>query len=510
VKPAVLSEAARQGRVRIPLVRTAAGDLDYEVVLKYGGKRPPLEALRPSVDFPLVRTVNINVELSQVELHVPKTLDWTYWRGSMRRVTAEGEFEAGVLSYQNRLAEGLVETLRFGNPFEKARAASNLKSLSDDIQQFAVSNSSFNTSNKEFQAQSSNAQITLQKAGEEIQSQARQSEVDLSGNNDYLRDAYSGQRNVRARNIVGSLGLNWNEAATASKSETAAPADADKRFNSAWLATNSLSNPTVQAEAGKKSTKDRKGEPNQRLDMGAQMQAAQPQAPAMNQPAAPDVGQVQLGVTDKIVTKEDLEKLRQAPTGQPGQMPQRGGQQQDDVVLRYQQKLQKRAEMDQQVMNLDKERPVPRREIGGFEGLGQGRGGFFGSGGEDSTAAPAPTGLASLDVELPLRGTVYRFTTPRGDVDIRATAVSQPLIDGLVRLGAAVGLVVIVLVVRRLARRGSFGLAAQRTASTVLIVLGIAGAFCGVFPIAGVAAIFVGIGMKVWLRFARRKAAAAA
>jgi hypothetical protein len=105
---------------------------------------------------------------------------------------------------------------------------------------------------------------------------------------------------------------------------------------------------------------------------------------------------------------------------------------------------------------------------------------------------------------------MYRFTTPRGDVDIRATAVSQPLIDGMVRLGATAGLVVIVLVVRRLARRGSFGLAAQRTASTVLIVLGVLGVLFGVFPLAGVAAVFVGVGMKVWLRYARRKAAAAA
>jgi hypothetical protein len=100
---------------------------------------------------------------------------------------------------------------------------------------------------------------------------------------------------------------------------------------------------------------------------------------------------------------------------------------------------------------------------------------------------------------------MIRFTTPRGDVEISATAVSQPLIDGLVRLGAAVGLVVLVLVVRRLARRGSFGFAAQRTASTVLIVLGVLGVMFGVFPVAGVAAIFAGIGMKVWLRFARRK-----
>jgi hypothetical protein len=528
VKPAVLPEAARQGRVRIPLVRTAAGDLDYEVVLKYGGKRPPLEALRPSVAFPLVRTVNINVELSQVELHVPETLDWTYWRGSMRRVTAEGEFEAGVLSYQNRLAEGLVETLRFGNPFEKARAASNLKSLSQGMQQFTNDYSDFNTSNKDFQAQSSNAQVILQKAGEEIQSQTRQSEVDLTGNNDRLRDAYSGQRNVRAHNIVNNLGDNWSQTVTTPKSETAAPADADKRFNRAWLANNSLENLAVQAEAGKRLAKDQKGELNQRVDLGGvQMQAAQPNAPAVSQPAAPDMNQMEGKDKFRVQKQAEGQQGRQAGLGQ---MPQRGAQQ-EDVVQRYQQKLQQRAEQEvsagikgNQVLRGATQLNLSRVQVTGGGVLtpatptdemvaADRRGGRI-SAGEDAAALavapPAPTGLASLDVELPLRGTMYRFTTPRGDVDIRATAVSQPLIDGLVRLGAAVGLVVIVLVVRRLARRGSFGLAAQRTASTVLIVLGIAGAFCGVFPIAGVVAIFVGIGMKVWLRFARRKAAAAA
>ncbi|MCX5675809.1 MAG: hypothetical protein NTX87_12460, partial [Planctomycetota bacterium] len=99
VKPVVLPgrpgdpEAAGAGRVRIPLVKTAAGDLDYAVVLKYGGKLPPLAAMRLALEFPLIRTVNINVDLSQVQLHLPETAEWLYFRGSMRRVTEEGEFE---------------------------------------------------------------------------------------------------------------------------------------------------------------------------------------------------------------------------------------------------------------------------------------------------------------------------------------------------------------------------------------------------------------------------------
>ena len=40
--------------------------------------------------------------------------------------------------------------------------------------------------------------------------------------------------------------------------------------------------------------------------------------------------------------------------------------------------------------------------------------------------APAPpTGLASLDVEIPLRGTTFYFTAPHGDVQMDARAVSE-------------------------------------------------------------------------------------
>jgi hypothetical protein len=44
----------------------------------------------------------------------------------------------------------------------------------------------------------------------------------------------------------------------------------------------------------------------------------------------------------------------------------------------------------------------------------------------------------------------------------------------------------------------------------VLLVLGVVGVLFGVFPVAGLAALLVGLVMKVWLRFARRGAVPAA
>ncbi|MBE3070981.1 MAG: hypothetical protein IMZ66_12165, partial [Planctomycetes bacterium] len=79
------SEVAAEagGRIRIPIVKTAEGDLDYAVVLKYAGRIESLENLRWAVRFPLIRTVNINVELSQVQLYLPETHVWFDFRGTM-------------------------------------------------------------------------------------------------------------------------------------------------------------------------------------------------------------------------------------------------------------------------------------------------------------------------------------------------------------------------------------------------------------------------------------------
>ena len=517
VKPVVLPEAAGAGRVRIPLVKTAAGDLDYAVVLKYGGKLPPLAAMRLALEFPLIRTVNINVDLSQVQLHLPETAEWLYFRGSMRRVTEKGEFEAGFLSYQNKLNWSLVQTAQFGNPYEKARAILNLKDVSQSMQRWRGDVSAYDY-NKNLQTEAANAQVILQSADKEIQQQARQETADLYGNNDLLRDAYAGQKNVRARAMVGTLGDNWAgvQPPPAKPADSTSLGTVDGRFNREWLATNRLENPALLQEGEKSAAKDQKTPAQQRLDMagagGAYRFQGQPQAAQMNQPAAANLAQAEAHRKPPVSqTPESAEQMRQGQ--QAGQQAlRRGGQ--EDVVQRYQEKLEKRSEMDLQV-TAGKTLTVVGvggggREIGGFEGLGRGGRGFFGAGADTGAAPAAPTGLASLDVELPLRGRLFRFTTPGGDMQIRATAASLRLVEGAERLGAVIALVVLMWIVWRLARRGSFGHAARRTASTVLLVLGVVGVLFGVFPVAGLVALLVGLVMKVWLRFARRGAAPAA
>jgi hypothetical protein len=505
VKPVAVSDPARRGLIRVPLVKTAAGDLDYAVVLKYGGKLPALGAGRLSITFPLIREVSVSgvgigVEQSQVELYLPETYSWFDFGGRMRCVTDEGDLAAGILAYENKRAEGLLQTLRFGNPFERARAGANLKGLAQVLTESSSQVSAYQL-NQSFQTEAASAQVIVQSASREIAGQAAQQGQAAADNNDLIRDAYGGQQNKRAKNQVAVLGLNWAEAPPP---QAAPQPDQAGRFNTAWFAGNRLE--TVQAGEQAKQA-DQKGQQrldvsNLTIDTGGALRAQ------TAQPSFSNVGAVAGG-------KPKGQAMQQQ--GQPGQQAQQAPAQQqtaEDVVQRYQQRLEQRAQQDQEVLRLGRLQ-VARgggggKQIGGFEGLGSGGRDFFGVGAEQKPEAALPAGMASLDVELPRRGTVYRFTTPRGEVEITARAASLPLIEGLERLGAVVGLVIVVLVVRRFVRNRTLSPRGQGLVSTVLIVLGIIGILFGLFPLAGVAAVIVGIVMKVILRRARRRAAAAA
>ena len=79
VKPIEDPKAAKGRRVLIPLVKTAAGDLDYIVTLKYGGQTAALGNFS-AVNFPLVHAKNINAERSVVQLHLPGKLSLAQFR----------------------------------------------------------------------------------------------------------------------------------------------------------------------------------------------------------------------------------------------------------------------------------------------------------------------------------------------------------------------------------------------------------------------------------------------
>ena len=125
VKPAQ-TVPPRAGAVRIPLVKTAEGEGDYSVELKYGGRLPIASGFR-SVSFPLIRQTSINVEQSMVRLLLPESRQWFNFQGTMRLVEDESELARGFQSYLNKRIQEATQALSSGSDYTKVRAAVNLK-----------------------------------------------------------------------------------------------------------------------------------------------------------------------------------------------------------------------------------------------------------------------------------------------------------------------------------------------------------------------------------------------
>jgi hypothetical protein len=494
VKPTMITDVAAPRCLRIPIVKTAAGDLDYAVVLKYGGKLPPLEALRMKVQFPLIRAVNVNAELSQVELHLPPEQAWFYFRTKMTPVEEEGAFRVGELLYLGKAADRLIQTVRSDNPFAQARAKANLKTIVQSMQdaQQSVSTVNLNTAD---QADLARVGVIVKNAEKEVQEQAGQAApVVAADNNDAIRSAFAGQRGVLARNRVNTLGGNWT--GVAAQPQAPPQTEGQVAFNNDWFASNKLE--YKPADMGKV--------------QGGKERWAQESLAGPGQP--PPQGQQPAQARGKQMFEkfsEEVGKGKAADQQKPEtDRPQRRGNV-DELVQRYQEKLDKRAQEDQKVAQKDQEQlKIIRagrggREIGGWQGVGGGLEAFTGKAQE----ATVPAGMASLDVELPQRGLVYRFTTPRGDVDVAASAASKPLIEGLERVGGVAVLIILVLAARRLLRGRSFDIRTLSIASTVLIVLGVIGMVLGIVPVPGLVAMVVGVAIKIHLFRVRRRPAAA-
>jgi autotransporter-associated beta strand protein len=132
IKPAELASGDPR-HVLLPVRKTARGDLNYRVELKYGGKLPPL-SLYSSVEFPLVRNVKsyprqmgINIDETQVKVYVPKSHQWFNFGGKMHLAEGEADLQAGQLAASNKQAQRLIEAVHDQDPFTQLRAKENLK-----------------------------------------------------------------------------------------------------------------------------------------------------------------------------------------------------------------------------------------------------------------------------------------------------------------------------------------------------------------------------------------------
>ncbi|HND56699.1 MAG TPA: hypothetical protein PLV92_29975, partial [Pirellulaceae bacterium] len=244
VRPQAVPNAKSDRLVRLPLVKTTTGDLDYPVVVTYGGQlgRP---GSWTSGKFPFLKTRNISVELSRVRLLLPETHRWFNFGGTLGQVNEAGDYEASFLEYQTKRIMRLSDVLRSesNGSLMKMRASNNLKQLAEVVkaQQSQGDNPAyrFNDSFVKNNAQlNSVVDQARQQVEQEWKAQAGQSGAAEQDNRDRLQQRFDEQSNQRARNVVNQLGANFY-AAPASPPTESAPGGGEA-FNANWFATNGL------------------------------------------------------------------------------------------------------------------------------------------------------------------------------------------------------------------------------------------------------------------------------
>jgi hypothetical protein len=477
VKPTL---AQKPDHVLIPLLKTAAGDLDYVVQLKYGGQLPGPRALA-RVHVPLPETINVNVELSQVRVFLPETHYWFDFGGKMHPVTDENDLVAGVLSYRTKQVRSLTESLMSeGNEFEKLRSSNNLRQLGLTLQTYhdSYSQRSNELLQKELRANSDAIADAQKELGD---SDASNLAAGL-GNRARLLSRYNTQAVARSKNKVTQLGDNFFQAPAAAPQESAARGD----FNTDWFQNVRPEGKVAELSDQSRVAAGRAGvnvQRGQSLVIGKDLDERKEEVAKGVLPS----------LRDQVQELAQQQQAQRSETDRSGELQQR--------VERYKDKL------DRQVGQTVTPQQVPATARWDSGTVLEGRasqvpsaafspdGNALAAGDSEGEAVQfAATGLASLDIELPQRGHQYLFTTPkpRGPIEITARAASTPHVQRLGRcllvLAVAIGCCLVAAVARWLQR-----CLGRRVKATLLTVLGLGSLLTGIFPIAGLVGLITGI-----------------
>ncbi|MBL8829152.1 MAG: hypothetical protein JNM18_19370 [Planctomycetaceae bacterium] len=497
VKPV---KGATPTSVKIPLIRTSEGDLDFPVVLKYGGSLNRLGTWS-QLQLPFMHTANINVELSQVEVYLPEEHRWFGFEGSMRRMEDANEYQATSFSYQTKRTERLNAALSAGDEFTRIRAFNNSLKLQNEVaQQQSAQQATGNAYVQEQLDDNRRAVDELRSNTIRVERKLKENVSALHTNPFRLAEEYRNQTLI----VNPSLGdvptttqpLNRNP----NSQSDAAPG---QKFDRSWLEGNKLSDQETDRRAGEKKqvdglAKDAKGEmeagkraadkQQERGELRKSLAPASPSAPpATNAPTSGPMSSFGANAASKAAAApaskgESLPTL-QAPMAQEkeavklkaatesGVQPAKP----DDVVNRYQ--VQQQVQLENRPgYAMPAGQPAREQQL--------------------AAAAPPAQGFASLDVELPQRGRVYRFTTTRGDLRLSARAVSRHWFESVSQFVLViVGILVLGGIVRLLRSETMRGWLDSPWCSGALTLVGLLLMCSGLLPVIGLIAMLGGVGV---------------
>ncbi len=262
VKP-VEPTTATAGLIRIPLIKTAQGEGDYPVILKYGGRITKVHELT-QVNFPLIKVVNLSVEQSHVSLYLPKTFRWNWVEfGGTLQLVPRTVIVAEDATYFNKQLVESRQLQASGDDYTKVRAGNNLKKIELDFNRYRAANPNDTTA-----LYADNVRL-LKEGNDEIVQQHQALQTDGTDNRANLNNLWSAQKQERTKNNAAGLASNFDMPNQPPQKQPAS--GKDKTFNPAWLDQNSLVQKARVVEiAGKEKSGDKEGDEvsNSRVAVG--------------------------------------------------------------------------------------------------------------------------------------------------------------------------------------------------------------------------------------------------
>ena len=329
VKPVVTGV---EGQIRLPLVKTNAGDLSYRVVVYYAGRIKALSQYGELSTLPFIRTTNIHAEKLFLKLHLPKRHNWYGFGGDAellnhQSVSGWGMFAGRSISpYTNselqsrqaivvntEVSGKLKLATKSGNDYEKIRLFNNLQT------QTALNAYS---DQKDINERNGKDLATL---GDQVldlvedNSSGQKTDALMPDNRTRLLQGFEQQSSGFSRNAVNQLGNNFDVPVTSSPTKPSSKKEVDGR----WFRSNGLLAP--QSGEGKF------GVANRRLYEGDQGGKGDKLDELQKQSAEPQ-GQV-LGF-DKNVPQENKKNASSALTQQREQFKRYQQQQQTELEMR--------------------------------------------------------------------------------------------------------------------------------------------------------------------------------
>lgn len=491
VKP-VIGAAKAGGSVRIPLIRRARGDADYEVALVYAGRVGRL-GWSGRVSFPFPQTININVERSVVRLMLPEGYSHRF-DGSLGQPVDEAGAQQTTQEYFRRQINLSLEVLRSSDKFAQARAQNNLKQLGLSLEGNKAANGRwYNEENPElfqsFNENTAQIQRELSRADDLTKEDATAVQGDNRGR---LNNYFLEQDVQRAKNVVGNDIRNFDDADSGIQSGKGT--SGQEKFNKAWLEKNQLAQ---SPEPAKKTGSSRYVDPGKDLagkgSAGGQGGGGG-QGQGQQRPRFGRGSGMQGGGQNQAEGKPGMPAQQQEGAYYSQQQGDALDQNRDQALSKYRSKLAEQTEQQKLQQQLFTNPQGAQRgdgaQAGGVGGMGiNGRLGQPGTppnvdgGREDYSANEAKglralpdyllsasgerngqvrvltdaedraqdfalnpgrvstTGLASLDIDIPQRGVPYRFVTARGDLEITAQYVDTTWLARMAWLvGSAIGI----------------------------------------------------------------------